>query len=140
MAVKKNKGSEYLLGPLWENIRYSVFGGIRKNLHLPYYIHGFGMLAKPRWITEKKLGSLLQEFDKSSSQEQDYIMDRVNYYNRLSQPINIPVDSPTIGEQSYFKKKCPSVCSQSVRHFVSINKNESKTSTYDISRVCKFFN
>lgn len=67
------------------------------------------MLAKPRWITEKKLGSLLQEFDKSSSQEQDYIMDRVNYYNRLSQPINIPVDSPTIGEQSYFKKKCPSV-------------------------------
>ena len=109
MAVKKNKGSEYLLGPLWENIRYSVFGGIRKNLHLPYYIHGFGMLAKPRWITEKKLGSLLQEFDKSSSQEQDYIMDRVNYYNRLSQPINIPVDSPTIGEQSYFKKKCPSV-------------------------------
>ena len=109
MAVKKNKGSEYLLGPLWENIRYSVFGGIRKNLHLPYYIHGFGMLAKPRWITEKKLGSLLQEFDKSSSLEQDYIMDRVNYYNRLSQPINIPVDSPTIGEQSYFKKKCPSV-------------------------------
>ena len=85
MAVKKNKGSEYLLGPLWENIRYSVFGGIRKNLHLPYYIHGFGMLAKPRWITEKKLGSLLQEFDKSSSQEHcSYFVCKVNQLFRDS--------------------------------------------------------
>ena len=109
MTVKKKKGSEYLLEPLWEKMRYSVFGGVRKNLHLPYYIHGFGMLAKPRWLTEKKLGSLLLEFDKSSNQEQYYIMDRMNYYNRLSQTINLPIDSPTIGEQSYFKKKCPSV-------------------------------
>lgn len=103
----KNQDSEGMTKLLWEKMRYSVFGGVRKNLHLPYYIHGFGMLAKPRWLTEKKLGSLLLEFDKSSNQEQEYIMDRVNYYNRLSNPINIPADSPTIGEQSYFKKKMP---------------------------------
>ena len=39
------------MGTFWETIRYSVLGGVRKNLHLPYYIHGFGMLAKPRWLT-----------------------------------------------------------------------------------------
>ena len=97
------------MGTFWETIRYSVLGGVRKNLHLPYYIHGFGMLAKPRWLTERKRDAILREFDQLSPQEQAYITDRVDYYNRLSQPASIPADSPTLGEQSYFKKNCSSV-------------------------------
>ena len=90
-------------------LRYSVFGGVRKNLHLPYYIRGFWMMAQPRAWYVRQREALLREFDQLPAAEQDYVQKRVDYYNRLTAQAALPAASPTIGEQSYFGKKSASV-------------------------------
>lgn len=92
-----------------EALKYSVFGGVRKNLHFPYYVHGFWMLAQPRCLYVRKREDILHEFDRLTPAQQDYVMKRVNYYNRLVTPHSIPDDSPTLSQQSYFKKERGSV-------------------------------
>ncbi len=91
------------------SLRYSIFGGVRKNLHLPYYIHGYAMMSLPRFFTERRRESLLREFDSLPSQQQDYVMHRVDYYNRLSSPVSLPSTAPCIGEQSFLHKQYGSV-------------------------------
>ena len=88
----------------FQDIRYSVFGGVRKNLHLPYYINGFWMMAMPRSWTERRREAILREFDHLTPHQQTYIQQRVDYYNRLTEMTSLPDDAHEIGEQSYLKK------------------------------------
>ncbi|MBQ9671622.1 MAG: lipopolysaccharide biosynthesis protein [Prevotella sp.] len=97
-----------------QKTRYTYFGGVRKNMHLPYYVHGIWMMMKPRCLTEWRRESLLRQFDRLSASEQQYVQQRVDYYNRLSAVTPLPAEAPAIGEQSFLKKrflqkKCPSV-------------------------------
>ena len=88
---------------------YRTIGGVHKNPHLPYYLHGFAMLAKPRLWTVHQRKRLLRGFDSLPSQEQDEVLQRVNYYCRLTEPTPLPSDCPTLGEQRFRTKNYASV-------------------------------
>lgn len=93
------------LQALW----YSTFGGVRKNLHPPYYAHGILMLATPRWFTIRQRDSLLRKFDKLPAQQQCYVQERVDYYNRLSSAVKLPSESPKLVDQHYAHRGYASV-------------------------------
>ncbi len=93
----------------FKKLYHSTLGDIHKNYHLPYYLHGFGMLALPRSFTLRKRESLLRTFDNLSSAEQEAVHQRVNYYCRLKTETALPKEAPTLGEQQYKKKNYASV-------------------------------
>ena len=93
----------------FQDIRYSVFGGVRKNLHLPYYINGLWMMAMPRSWTVRRREAILREFDRLTPHQQTYIQQRVDYYNRLEEMTSLPADARPIGEQSFLHKDTASV-------------------------------
>ena len=74
----------------WQRLYYSTFGGVRKNLHFPYYVHGFAMLAIPRQLKESQREQVLRSFDRLSSEAQENVLRRVNYYCQLEQPVSLP--------------------------------------------------
>jgi len=88
---------------------YKSFGGVRKNLHLPYYVGGALRLMTPRWFTRSRRDALLRRFDELSASQQDYVMERVTYYNRLSEPVALPPTCATLGEQHYAHRGYASV-------------------------------
>lgn len=88
---------------------YQSFGGVRKNLHLPYYLGGALRLMTPRWFTQSRRDALLHRFDEMPASQQDYVMERVTYYNRLSEPVTLPPECPTLGEQHYAHRGYASV-------------------------------
>lgn len=92
-----------------ENFYYSTFGGVRKNAHLPCYIHGFMMMALPRFWAEHQREKLLHRFDRLTPLQQDYVQERVNYYNRLTAVSPLPLECPMLSEQHYSERNYPSV-------------------------------
>ncbi len=92
-----------------ETFYYSVFKGVRKNQHFPYFVRGFARMMVPRFLTVSQREGLLRRFDRLTPTQQTYVMERVDYYNRLSQVASLPSDSPRLGEQHYFSKKYSSV-------------------------------
>lgn len=92
-----------------ENFYYSTFGGVRKNAHLPYYLHGYLMMALPRCLTERRRESLLRRFDSLTPQQQDYVQERVDYYNRLTTVVPLPPECPMLKELHYSERNYPSV-------------------------------
>lgn len=93
----------------WQRLYYSTFGGVRKNLHFPYYVHGFAMLAIPRQLKESQREQVLRSFDRLSSEAQENVLRRVNYYCQLELPVSLPEQATTIGDHTYRNKRCPSV-------------------------------
>ena len=49
---------------------YTTWGGIHKNRHLPYMLHGFSMLALPHWWTERQREDLLRQFEETTSDKE----------------------------------------------------------------------
>ena len=59
-----------------------------KNCKFVYYLRSYLREISPKWITRIQLKSQLAKFD--SRTDKDYILSRVNYYNKLTNdtPIN----------------------------------------------------
>ena len=68
--------------------KYMLHSG--KNSKLAYYVKSYLQLWTPRWITQRQLPELLQALDQLTDQEE--ILRRVNYYNRLTPETTINWD------------------------------------------------
>ena len=68
-----------------------------KNNRMFYWLRNLLRLAVPRCATHRKLQKELRCLDNRADKE--YILDRVNYYNKLDTPVSLPDDSPLLGQQ-----------------------------------------
>lgn len=82
-----------------------------KNSKLAYYVRSYLRLWVPRWLTQSQLPRLLRAFDRRTDQEE--ILRRVDYYNRLTPdtPIDWDLwtekavrlcDQPMTGQKTYY--------------------------------------
>lgn len=82
-----------------------------KNSKLAYYVQSYLRLWVPRWLTQSQLPRLLRTFDRRTDQEE--ILRRVSYYNRLTPdtPIDWDLwaekavrlcDQPMTGQKTYY--------------------------------------
>ena len=82
-----------------------------KNSKLAYYVKSYLRLWVPRWLSRSQLPGLLRAFDQRTDQEE--ILRRVDYYNRLTpeSPINWDLwaekavrlcDQPMTGQKTYY--------------------------------------
>ena len=67
-----------------------------KNSKLSYYVRSYLRLWMPRWVTQRQLPRLLKALERRSDQEE--IMQRVSYYNRLT--AESPIDRKLWDEQA----------------------------------------
>lgn len=67
-----------------------------KNSKLAYYVKSYLRLWTPRWVTRRQLPGLLKALEKRTDQEE--ILRRVNYYNRLTP--ESPIDRKRWAEQA----------------------------------------
>lgn len=73
------------MNTLTSTIKQLIKSRKHKNSKLRYYIkNGLRWYCTPRFITELRRRSILNSFEKLEKQEQNYILERVNYYNKLS--------------------------------------------------------
>jgi len=70
--------------------------GSGKNSKLPYFIRNGVRLAFPNIGLRKRLPRLLKEIEKRPDKE--YMLARVDYYNKLSRITPLPGDSPLLGD------------------------------------------
>lgn len=78
-----------------------------RNNHAIYYICSFFKRIVPGFILRIKENQLKRAFDKM---DKEYVMDRVNYYNRLTDSVELPVDeSRELKEHTYKNRKRGSV-------------------------------
>ena len=75
-----------------------------KNSKLAYYVANYLRLVVPKWIfcmmRERKLRTL------DSRSDRDYIVSRVDYYNRLSRPVQLPPQATQLAAHKYFSYFC----------------------------------
>ena len=78
-----------------DNIFYSIRNG--KNPKYSYYLKSYFLRLLPlKAIYRKRLNKILAQTDTRS--DKNYINDRVNYYNRLAEPVKLPEGSPHLNE------------------------------------------
>lgn len=73
-----------------------IFKKNGKNSKLTYYLNGFMFYMTPRALLRRKLKQVLRSLD--ARQDKDYILDRVNYYNKLDKPVILPQSALMVGE------------------------------------------
>ena len=74
-----------------DNIFYSIRNG--KNPKYSYYLKSYFLRLLPlKAICRKRLNKILAQTDTRS--DKNYINDRVNYYNRLAEPVKLPEGPP----------------------------------------------
>ena len=78
-----------------------------KNTKIAYYLRSYSLLLCPKFILRHILRRRLKEI--AASPEKEYIMSRVDYYNRLADGATLPADAPTLDEHTLKNKKCGSV-------------------------------
>ena len=78
-----------------------------KNTKLAYYLRSYSLLLCPKFILRRILRCRMKEI--ASSAERDYIMERVDYYNKLKDGATLPADAPMLQEHTLKNKKCGSV-------------------------------
>ena len=78
-----------------------------KNTKLLYYLRSYSLLLCPKFIMRYILRRSMKEINSSAEKEQ--IMNRVNYYNKLTDGATLPADAPTLGNHTLKNKKCGSV-------------------------------
>ena len=78
-----------------------------KNTKLLYYLRSYSLLLCPKFILRHILRRRMKEINSSAEKEQ--IMNRVNYYNKLTDGAMLPTDAPTLGNHTLKNKKCGSV-------------------------------
>ena len=84
-----------------DNIFYSIRNG--KNPKYSYYLKSYFLRLLPlKAICRKRLNKILAQTDTRS--DKNYIHDRVNYYNRLAEPVKLPEGSPHLNELKLQKK------------------------------------
>ena len=84
-----------------DNIFYSIRNG--KNPKYSYYLKSYFLRLLPlKAICRKRLNKILAQANTRS--DKNYINDRVNYYNRLIEPVKLPEGSPCLNELKLQKK------------------------------------
>ena len=84
-----------------DNIFYSIRNG--KNPKYSYYLKSYFLRLLPlKAICRKRLNKILAQAD--TRYDKNYINDRVNYYNRLIEPVKLPEGSPCLNELKLQKK------------------------------------
>lgn len=76
------------------NLFSSLHSG--KNQKFPYYVRNIARMLSPHFLLRMRLKRVLAQV--AQRPDKDYIFERVNYYNRLNQPISLPQTAKTIGE------------------------------------------
>ena len=77
-----------------------------KNNKMLYYIYNYIGLVLPKWIYRKRLKNKISSLQNRADRE--YILDRVNYYNKLEEGTTLPADAPSLsmhklkGQKVYF--------------------------------------
>lgn len=82
-----------------------MFSFIRKQKHKNnkplYYIKGFVRYYIPKWICRKRLPSILKQLETLDAKEKEYVLGRINYYNKLE--TTTPIDSSKSIQLQNFK-------------------------------------
>lgn len=78
-----------------------------KNSKIAYYIRSFIMLVYPRHWCRNKQKHLIKEL--TQRKDLAYIKERVNYYNRLSEPQTLPNEAYSLENYTYKTRKGPGV-------------------------------
>lgn len=78
-----------------------------KNSKFIYYLRTYSLLLCPKFILRHIMRRRLKEI--AASPEREYIMGRVDYYNKLGDGATLPDDAPTLGSHTLKNKKCGSV-------------------------------
>lgn len=78
-----------------------------KNSKIAYYIRAFAMLAYPRSWCRNRKKDLMEEAGRRK--DLAYIKERVDYYNRLSEPQTLPDEAHTLDDYTYKTRKGPGV-------------------------------
>lgn len=73
-----------------------------KNFKLGYYLRCYMRLLVPRFLTRKRLPSLLAEAE--GRDDIDYMRDRVDYYCQLTEPVTLPASCETLRQA--WKRVC----------------------------------
>lgn len=87
------------------SLMYILHSG--KNSKLIYYIKCIINLATPKSLLRRKLHRALENGKKRK--DWDYIQQRVNYYNKLTEKTSLPDDAPTLKNHTYKNRKGASV-------------------------------
>lgn len=74
-----------------------------KNNKMLYYIRNYAMLAMPKCLFRNRLKSKIASLKNRSDKE--YILDRVNYYNKLQIGTELPAHAPKLSEHKLKGKK-----------------------------------
>lgn len=77
----------------------------RKNSHLAFYIKGFARYVFPKRILRWRRKALLSWFETLSEEEQAYVKDRVDYYCKFTDKIDLPADAPTLAQYTLKKRR-----------------------------------
>lgn len=78
----------------------------RTNIKFFYYLRGVSFFLCPKFLLRRKAQRLLEKA--KNLPNYDYLMDRVNYYNKLSNS-QLPDNAPKLSEQSLRKRDSGSV-------------------------------
>ena len=92
-----------------------------KNSKLSYYVGSYLRLWMPRWVTQRQLPGLLKALEQRPDQEE--IMQRVSYYNRLT------AESPI--DRKLWEEQAVSLCDQPM--------TKQKTYYLDAMEYARFF-
>lgn len=86
---------------MFDKIAYRLKSG--KNNKLLYYIKNYIGMAVPKALFGCRLKSRMASLNGRSDKE--YILDRVNYYNKLAEGTKLPADAPTLAEHRIVRQK-----------------------------------
>ncbi len=86
---------------MFDKIAYRLNSG--KNNKLLYYIKNYMRLAMPKFLFRCRLEAKLASLE--SRKDKDYILDRVNYYNKLCEGTSLPATAPMLSEHSFGRQK-----------------------------------
>lgn len=78
----------------------TIVKGSGKNSKLPYYIVNYMRQLAPRSIYQSSLKRRLAEFDRLSPEQQRYVMDRVEYYCKLSEGTDIGTEATELSQHT----------------------------------------
>ncbi len=87
----------YPIRRLW----YIFFRGTHKNDHLLFFIKSIIKYITPRRITLYQRDKILNSFYKLSNKEQEYLLNRVDYYCKFHDSIDLPDDAPQLSLFTY---------------------------------------
>ncbi len=86
---------------MFNKIRYTFFSG--KNRKFSYFVKSYIQYWTPRPLLQRRLKSKLASIEKRT--DKAYILERVNYYNKLERAFVLPQTKPKLAEHKPNKQK-----------------------------------